>query len=143
MLDLTVRELLDETAAVTPPGGGSTAAFVGALAAALTAAAARASTEWDEAGAVVAQASRLRARLAELAPANEEAYRAALASLQLAVEARSRDAEIAEAMTIAAALPLAILTVVALRLRRGQPPASPRTAETPHGSIPAGAGRPG
>lgn len=111
LLDLSVRELIEESASEAPtPGGGSLAAITGAFAAGLIAMAARNSTEWREAGSVVAQATTLRWRLMELAPANDEAYEHALAALNLPRELDhgSRDQLIGESLERAAALPLAI-----------------------------------
>jgi formiminotetrahydrofolate cyclodeaminase len=111
LLDLSVRELLNETASEAPtPGGGSIAALAGALAAGLLAMAARASSDWSEAGAYVAQANALRLRLEELAPANDEAYEHALAALNLSEELDrdTRNQLIGESLERSAALPLAI-----------------------------------
>ena len=111
LLSLSVRELLDAAASEAPtPGGGSVAALVGALAAAVVEMAARASTGWTEAGAVVAQAAALRRRLEELAPANDEAYEHAIAALG-APTGRSqeqRDWMLSSSLDRAAALPLAV-----------------------------------
>jgi formiminotetrahydrofolate cyclodeaminase len=111
LLDLSVRELIDESASESPtPGGGSLAAVTAAVAAGLIAMAARNSPGWSEAGGVVAQANTLRWRLMELAPANDEAYEHALAALNLPAEldVSSRNQLIGESLERAAALPLAI-----------------------------------
>jgi formiminotetrahydrofolate cyclodeaminase len=109
-------DLLDEAASEAPtPGGGSLAALTGAAAAGLVAMAARNSADWSAAGAAVAQATALQRRLAELAPANDEAYEHALAALQLSSDANpeQRDYELAESLNRAAALPLAIAEAAA------------------------------
>jgi formiminotetrahydrofolate cyclodeaminase len=80
LLDLRVREFLDEVAAVKKtPGGGSVAALVTAMAASLLAKVARGSVDtWPEAAGIAAQAESLRARSAPLAQADAELYEAAL-----------------------------------------------------------------
>jgi methenyltetrahydrofolate cyclohydrolase len=111
LLDLSVRGLLDEIASEAPtPGGGALAALTGAAAAGLVEMAARNSTDWELAGAVVAQAKVLRERLAELAPLNDEVYEQALAALSLheEVDHRSRRALIGTSLERAAAFPLGI-----------------------------------
>jgi len=116
LLELTVRELLDAAASEAPtPGAGSGAALTGALAAALTEMAARASASWEPAGGVCAQAEVLRARLEELAPANDEAYEHALAALHLPAEldAGARNDVIGASLERAAAIPLAVTAAAA------------------------------
>lgn len=116
LLDLSVRELLEETASETPtPGSGSLAALTGAFAAGLLAMAARSSHEWGHAGAYAAQANALRSRLQELAPANDEAYEHALAALHLSpdLDRSTRNQLIGESLERSAALPLAIAEAAA------------------------------
>jgi methenyltetrahydrofolate cyclohydrolase len=80
LLDLPLREFLDEIAAdKKTPGGGSVAALVTAMAAGLLAKVARGSADtWQEAAGIAAQAESLRARAAPLAQADAEYYEAAL-----------------------------------------------------------------
>jgi formiminotetrahydrofolate cyclodeaminase len=80
LLDLRLREFLDEVAAEgRTPGGGSAAALVTAVAAGLLAKVARASGEtWPEAAGVAAQAECLRDRATPLAQADADQYEAAL-----------------------------------------------------------------
>jgi methenyltetrahydrofolate cyclohydrolase len=80
LLDLRLREFLDEIAAEgRTPGGGSAAALVTAIAAGLLAKVARGSTgSWQEAAGVAAQAECLRDRATPLAQADAEQYEAAL-----------------------------------------------------------------
>jgi formiminotetrahydrofolate cyclodeaminase len=111
ILDLSVRQLLEETASEAPtPGGGSLAAVTAAFAAGLLTMTARASSDWADAGAFAAQANALRARLQELAPANDEAYEHALAALHMSPELDrdTRNLLLGESLERSAALPLAI-----------------------------------
>jgi len=80
LLDLRLRELLDEIAAEgRTPGGGSAAALVTAIAAGLLAKVARSSGDtWPEAAGIAAQAECLRDRATPLAQAVAEEYEAAL-----------------------------------------------------------------
>jgi formiminotetrahydrofolate cyclodeaminase len=80
LLDLRLREFLDELAGEgRTPGGGSVAALVTAMAAGLLAKVARGSVDtWSEAAGIAAQAESLRARAAPLAQADAEQYEAAL-----------------------------------------------------------------
>jgi formiminotetrahydrofolate cyclodeaminase len=79
LLDLQLREFLDEIAAEgRTPGGGSAAALVTAIAAGLLAKVARGSGSWPEAAGVAAQAECLRDRATPLAQADAEQYEAAL-----------------------------------------------------------------
>jgi methenyltetrahydrofolate cyclohydrolase len=111
LLDLRLRELLEAIASEGPtPGGGSTAALAIAMSAALSAMVARASKDWPEAGAAIAQAEQLRRRTAPLAQRDAEAYEEALASVRLPerVEPNVRDAAVGAALTRAAEIPLVI-----------------------------------
>jgi formiminotetrahydrofolate cyclodeaminase len=80
LLDLSLREFLDEVGAEgTTPGGGSAAALVTAIAAGLLAKVARASAAtWPEAAGIAAQADSLRDRSAPLIQADADQYEAAL-----------------------------------------------------------------
>ena len=80
LLDVSLREFLDQVAARgRTPGGGSVAAVVVATAAGLLAKVARSSGEdWLEAPGIAAQAETLRDRAAPLAQANADEYEAAL-----------------------------------------------------------------
>ena len=80
LLDLRLRDFLDEIAGEgRTPGGGSVAALVTARAAGLLAKVARGSTDtWPDAAGIAAQAESLRARAAPLAQADAEQYEAAV-----------------------------------------------------------------
>jgi methenyltetrahydrofolate cyclohydrolase len=80
LLDLRLREFLDEVAGESrTPGGGSAAAVVTAIAAGLLAKVARCSGDsWPEAAGIAAQAESLRDRATPLAEAAAEQYKAAL-----------------------------------------------------------------
>jgi formiminotetrahydrofolate cyclodeaminase len=80
LLDLRLREFLDEVAGDgRTPGGGSVAALVTAMAAGLLAKVARRSGDaWPEAAGIAAQAETLQARAAPLAQGDAEQYEAAL-----------------------------------------------------------------
>jgi methenyltetrahydrofolate cyclohydrolase len=80
LLDLRLREFLDEVASdQRTPAGGSVAAVVTAAAAGLLAKAARASkASWPDAGGIAAQAESLRVRAAPLAQLDAQEYEAAL-----------------------------------------------------------------
>jgi methenyltetrahydrofolate cyclohydrolase len=110
LLDLRVRDLLEAIASVDPtPGGGSTAALAVAMSAALSAMVARASSDWPDAGAAIAQAEQLRKRTAPLAQRDAEVYEEALAAIRLPERAEPivRDAA-AAALSRAAEVPLLI-----------------------------------
>jgi methenyltetrahydrofolate cyclohydrolase len=111
LLDLPLREVLERLAAEEPPiAGGSAAALGVAMAAALLAKVAKVSTAWPEAGAVVAQAERLRRRTAPLAQSDAEAYEEALAALHLPdhLEPEVRDMTLGQVLSRAAEIPLVI-----------------------------------
>jgi methenyltetrahydrofolate cyclohydrolase len=110
-LDLSVRELLDETAteSATPAGGAAAAVLVG-LAAALTTMAARYSREdWPDAAAAVAQAETLRARAAPLAAEDVAAYDEVLRLRRESAD----DHALGRALERAAEAPLRIAAVAA------------------------------
>jgi formiminotetrahydrofolate cyclodeaminase len=111
LLALRIHELLDVLASEEPaPAGGSAAALAVAMSAALSAKVARASVDWADARAAVAQAERLRRRTAPLAQRDAEAYEEALAAMRLPerVEPSVRDATVGGALSQAADVPLAI-----------------------------------
>jgi methenyltetrahydrofolate cyclohydrolase len=111
LLDLPLREFLDRLAAEEPsPAGGSAAALGVAMGAALIAKVAKTSTGWPEAGAVVAQAERLRRRTAPLAQSDADVYEEALAALHLPeqLEPEVRDMAIGQVLARAAEIPLVI-----------------------------------
>jgi methenyltetrahydrofolate cyclohydrolase len=111
LLDLRLRELLELMASEQPaPGGGSAAALAVAMAAGLCAKVARASNDWPDASAAIAQAERLRKRTAPLAQRDADAYEEALAALALPerVEPVVRDATVGAALSRAAEVPLVI-----------------------------------
>lgn len=111
LLDLPLREFLDVVASEDPtPGGGSAAALAIAISAGLTAMVARASRDWPEAGSAIAQAERLRSRVAPLAQLDAEAYEEALVTLTLPerVEPVVRDMAVGAALSRAAEVPMAI-----------------------------------
>lgn len=110
LLDLPLREFLDRLAAEEPsPAGGSAAALGVAMGAALIAKVAKAKG-WPEAGAVVAQAERLRRRTAPLAQSDADVYEEALAALHLPeqLEPEVRDMAIGQVLARAAEIPLVI-----------------------------------
>jgi len=106
-----VRDLLEAIASVDPtPGGGSAAALAVAMSAALSAMVARASSDWPDAGAAIAQAEQLRKRTAPLAQRDAEVYEEALAAIRLPERAEPtvRDAAVGAALSRAAEVPLLI-----------------------------------
>jgi methenyltetrahydrofolate cyclohydrolase len=108
LLDLTVRELLDATAARAPaPGGGAAAALTTALAAALAGMAARFGDETE-----AERADTLRAAVAPLADADAVAYRAYLAATRLPRDDPGRADAVAAARRETIAVP-ALITDVA------------------------------
>jgi methenyltetrahydrofolate cyclohydrolase len=110
-LDLSVRELLDATAAesVTPAGGAAAAVLAG-LAAALVAMTARCSREdWPDADAATAQAETLRDRAAPLAREDVAAYNEVLRLRR----ASAGDEALGDALEEAAEVPLRIAMVAA------------------------------
>jgi formiminotetrahydrofolate cyclodeaminase len=112
LLDLRLREFLDEVASEgRTPGGGSVAALVTAAAAGLLAKIARLSKEgWPDAPGIAAQAESLRDRAAPLAQADAEEYGAALRAREEAGDesAERRDFALGRAYARAAEPPLRI-----------------------------------
>lgn len=111
LLDVPLRHFLDRLAAEEPaPAGGSVAALAVAMAAALTAKVAKASPDWPEAKAAVAQAERLRRRIAPLAQSDADAYEEALAAMHLPdqLEPEVRDMALGQVLARAAEIPLVI-----------------------------------
>lgn len=112
LLDQSLSEFLETVASEDPtPGGGSAAALAVAISAGLTAMVARGTGGgWREAGSVVAQAERLRKRVAPLAQLDAEAYEEALVTMSLPgrVEPSVRDMAVGAALKRAVELPLAI-----------------------------------
>lgn len=111
LLDASLATFLDGLATGEPaPAAGSAAALVVAMAAGLSAKAARASTDWPDAAAAVAQAERLRRRTAPLAQSDAEAYEDALAALHLPdeLEPEVRDMALGQVLARAAEIPLVI-----------------------------------
>jgi formiminotetrahydrofolate cyclodeaminase len=111
LLDVPLRTFLDELAGELPaPASGSIAALVVAMAAGLTAKVARASDDWREQLAAVAQAEKLRKRIAPLAQSGAEAYEEALAALRLPdrLEPQVRDMAIGNVLVRSAEIPLQI-----------------------------------
>jgi formiminotetrahydrofolate cyclodeaminase len=113
LLDLSLREFLDQVAAEgRTPGGGSAAALVTAVAAGLLAKVARASGEtWPEAAGIAAQAECLRDRATPLAQADADEYEAALrARAETGADSGdSRDFALGQAYAKAAEPPLQIV----------------------------------
>lgn len=113
LLDLRLREFLDEMAAEgRTPGGGSAAALVTAIAAGLLAKVARSSGDsWPDAAGVAAQAECLRDRATPLAEAAAEQYEAALRAREEtgAELGERRDFALGQAYAKAAEPPLQIV----------------------------------
>ena len=112
LLDLRLREFLDEVASEgRTPGGGSVAALVTAAAAGLLAKVARASKDsWSEAAGIAAQAESLRDRAAPLAQADAAEYEGALRAAESPAEpGERRDFALGRAYARAAEPPLRIV----------------------------------
>jgi methenyltetrahydrofolate cyclohydrolase len=113
LLDLRLREFLDEIAAEgRTPGGGSAAALVTAIAAGLLAKVARGSGDtWPEAAGIAAQAETLRDRATPLAEADAEQYEAALRAREETGrdQGERRDFALGQAYAKAAKPPLQIV----------------------------------
>ena len=116
LLELRLREFLDElTSDSRTPGGGSLAALVTAAAAGLLAKVARGSKEsWPAAAGIAAQAESLRDRSAPLAQLDAEEYEAAL-RVHDSDEERGdrRDYQVGRAYARAAAPPVRIVEAAA------------------------------
>ena len=111
LLELRLREFLDEVAAAgKTPGAGSVAALVTAAAAGLLAKVARASADWPEAAGAAAQAESLRERAAPLAELDAREYEAALRARQEAggESSERRDYAVGRAYSRAAEPPIQI-----------------------------------
>jgi formiminotetrahydrofolate cyclodeaminase len=111
LLDVRLGAFLDNLATEEPaPAAGSVAALAIAMAAGLCGKAARASPDWAEAPSAVAQAERLRSRIAPLAQSDAEAYEEALAALHLPdhLEVEVRDMALGKVLARAAEIPLVI-----------------------------------
>jgi methenyltetrahydrofolate cyclohydrolase len=105
---LPLAELLERVAARTPaPGGGSSAAVTCALAAALVEMAAGFETGAD-AGERAAAAARVRARALELADQDLTSYQPVLEALRRPADDAERPAQLAAALSAAAAVPFGI-----------------------------------
>jgi formiminotetrahydrofolate cyclodeaminase len=117
LLDLPLRELLDEVAARgRTPGGGSVAALVTAAAAGLLAKVARSSGDgWRDAPGIAAQAEALRDRAAPLAQMDADEYEAALhaQSDDSHEQGERRDFMLGRAFARAAEPPLEIAAIAA------------------------------
>jgi formiminotetrahydrofolate cyclodeaminase len=113
LLDLRLREFLDEIASEgRTPGGGSAAALVTAIAAGLLAKVARGSRgTWPEAAGIAAQAESLRDRATPLAQVDAEQYEAALRAREGtgALQGERRDFALGQAYALAAEPPLQIV----------------------------------
>jgi formiminotetrahydrofolate cyclodeaminase len=117
LLDLPLRELLDEVAARgRTPGGGSVAALVTAAAAGLLAKVARSSGDvWPDAPGIAAQAEALRDRAAPLAQTDADEYEAALRARrdESMEQGERRDFALGQAFARAAKPPLEIAAIAA------------------------------
>jgi formiminotetrahydrofolate cyclodeaminase len=126
LADRTFAELVDLLAAREPtPGGGSAAALTGALAAALAEMAAAFAELVDSRD----RATRLRARMLELAEADTRSYGPVLLALRLERSDPERDARLREALSTAAEVPLAIAAATA---ELGELAATVAPASNPH-----------
>lgn len=131
LLDAPIRGLLESLASDDPaPASGSAAALVVAMAAALVLKVARASDDWADRAAVLAQGDRLLRRTMPLAQSDAEAYEEALAVLRLPdqLEKEVRDMAIGQVFARAAEIPLVIAeaaadtaSLAALAADRGTP----------------------
>lgn len=115
LLDLPLREFLDDVAAAgRTPGGGSVAALVTAASAGLLTKVARSSPEWPEAAGVAAQAESLRHRVAPVAQMDAEEYDAVLrAHREPSGGVAERDDALGRAYARAAEPPLRIVEAAA------------------------------
>lgn len=112
---LRVDEFLEALSTGEPiPAGGAAAAVSAAMASSLVAMSARASPEWAEAGAAVAQASKLSRRLVPLALADSRAYAEARDALERrSAETGGDDNALAAALARASDIPLEIADAAA------------------------------
>jgi formiminotetrahydrofolate cyclodeaminase len=111
LFDQPLRTFVDQLAAEEPaPAGGSAAALAVTMAAALIGKVARGSPSWLGRDSIVAQAERLRLRIAPLVQADADAYEEALAALNLpsALEPEVRNMAIGQVLSRAVEVPLAI-----------------------------------
>ena len=109
-----LERFLDRIASAEPePASGSVAAVAVAMAAGLVAMAARLAHEWPKASEVVEQAEALRSRMATLAPADADAYAKVTEAMRLPRDSPSRAAELEEALSGAADVPLAVAEAAA------------------------------
>jgi methenyltetrahydrofolate cyclohydrolase len=117
LLDLRLREFLEEVASEKrTPGGGSVAAVVTAAAAGLLAKVARGSNDtWPQARGIAAQAESLRDRVAPIAQLDAEEYEAALQARSDGGEApgERRDFALGRSYARAAEPPLQIVEAAA------------------------------
>jgi formiminotetrahydrofolate cyclodeaminase len=117
LLDLPLRELLDEVASPgRTPGGGSVAALVTAASAGLLAKVARSSGDgWPEAPGIAAQAEALRDRVGPLAQTDADEYEAALRARgdDSQGQGEGRDFALGRAFARAAEPPLEIAAIAA------------------------------
>ena len=116
LLDVPVRELLEQVTSESPaPGGGSIAALVAALAAGLVETVARSSGGWADGRGLAAQAKALRERVEPLAQRDAEAYEEALVALRLpeTLDPEVRSDTIGSSLSYAAEVPLAIALIAA------------------------------
>jgi methenyltetrahydrofolate cyclohydrolase len=131
LLELTISAFLDNLASDEPaPAGGSCAALAVALGAGLVCKVARASTNWPDARAAIAQAEHLRSRTAPLAQSDADAYLEAIAAFHLPdqLESEVRDMALGQVLARAAEIPLVIAeagadvaTLAAAAADRGTP----------------------
>jgi methenyltetrahydrofolate cyclohydrolase len=109
-----VERFLERIASAEPePASGSVAAVAVAMAAGLVAMAARLAHGWPKASEVVEQAEALRLRMATLALADADAYAKVTEALRLPRDSTSRAAELEEALSGAADVPLAVAEAAA------------------------------
>jgi formiminotetrahydrofolate cyclodeaminase len=116
LLDVPVRELLEQVTSESPaPGSGSIAALVAALAAGLVETVARSSGGWADGRGLAAQAKALRERVEPLAQRDAEAYEEALVALRLpeTLDPEVRSDTIGRSLAYAADVPLAIALIAA------------------------------
>jgi len=113
-LEEPVERFLDRIASAEPaPSGGSVAAVALAMAAGLVAMAARLANDWPKAGEVVERAEALRSRMTTLALVDADAYANVVEALRLPPSSPSRAAEVSQALSAAADVPLAVAEAAA------------------------------